>query len=80
MLTQKCAYFVHVQKIGTYIPRNETVRPSAQILHTHICEQFIHSMIGPRHCRETDRVNIKIAHRYMNVEIGRQNIIILFWK
>jgi hypothetical protein len=22
----------------------------------------------------------KICHRYMNVQIGRQNIIILFWK
>ncbi len=30
--------------------------------------------------RQTDPGNIKITHRYMNVEIGRQNIIILFWK
>ncbi len=30
--------------------------------------------------RQTDPGNIYIAHRYMNVEIGRQNIIILFWK
>jgi hypothetical protein len=28
--------------------------------------------------RQTDPGNIKIAHRYMNVEIGRHNIIILF--
>ncbi len=30
--------------------------------------------------RQTDPGNLYIAHRYMNVEIGRQNIIILFWK
>ncbi len=30
--------------------------------------------------RQTDHGNIHIAHRYMNVEIVRQNIIILFWK
>ncbi len=28
--------------------------------------------------RQTDPRNIYIAHRYMNVEIGRQNIIIFF--
>ncbi len=30
--------------------------------------------------RQTSPRNIEIAHRYMNVEIGRQNITILFWK
>ncbi len=30
--------------------------------------------------RQTDPGNIKIAYIYMNVDIGRQNIIILFWK
>ncbi len=30
--------------------------------------------------RHTDPGDIYIAHRYMNVEIGRQNIIILVWK
>jgi hypothetical protein len=30
--------------------------------------------------RQTDPGNILIAHRYMTVEIRRQNIIILFWK
>jgi hypothetical protein len=35
--------------------------------------------IGPQ---QTGGGNILIAHRYsyMNVEIGRQNILILFWK
>ncbi len=28
--------------------------------------------------RQTDPGNISIAHRYIHVEIGRQNIIILF--
>jgi hypothetical protein len=35
------------------------------------------STIDPR---QTDGGNIQIAHRYMTVNIGRQNIIILFWK
>jgi hypothetical protein len=30
--------------------------------------------------RQTDLGNIKIAHRYMSVGIGGQNIIILLWK
>jgi hypothetical protein len=30
--------------------------------------------------RQTNPGNKYIAHRYMNVEIGRQDIIILFWK
>jgi hypothetical protein len=30
--------------------------------------------------RQADPGNIEIAHRYMNVEIGRQNITPLFWK
>jgi hypothetical protein len=30
--------------------------------------------------RQTDPVNIKIAHRDINAEIRRQNIIVLFWK
>ncbi len=29
---------------------------------------------------QTDPGNINIAHRYMDVEIGRQYIILLFWK
>jgi hypothetical protein len=29
--------------------------------------------------RQTDLGNKEIAHRYMNVEIGRQNVIMLFW-
>ena len=30
--------------------------------------------------RQTDPGNIQIVHSYMNVEIGRQNVITLFWK
>jgi hypothetical protein len=30
--------------------------------------------------RQTDPENIYITHRFINVEIGWQNIIILFWK
>ncbi len=32
-----------VPKIDLYMPRNETVRPRPQILHSFICERFIYS-------------------------------------
>ncbi len=32
------------------------------------------------HVSVSDLYIPRIAHRYMNVEIGRQNIIVLFWK
>jgi hypothetical protein len=47
------------------IPRNENARPHAQ--------SYIHVSVS-------DLCVPRIGHRYMNVEIGRQNIIILFWK
>jgi hypothetical protein len=30
--------------------------------------------------RKTDPGNVQIAHRYMNMETVRQDIVILFWK
>ncbi len=45
-------------------------------IHVSVSDVYI-PMIGPR---QTDHGNIYIAHSLMNVEIGRQNIIILFWK
>ncbi len=53
---------------------------------------YIHVSVGDLHIsrvglhiclqqnRQTNPGNIYIAHRYMNVETGIQNIIILFWK
>jgi hypothetical protein len=33
-----------------------------------------------RQNRQIDPGNIKIAHIYMNVKIGRQKVVMLFWK
>ena len=48
------------------------------------CERFIIPRIGLpiglQQNKQTDPGNILISHRYMSVGIGRQNIIILFWK
>ncbi len=53
---------------------------------------YIHESVSdlyiPRIClpiwlqqnRQSDPGNINIAYRYINVEIGRQNVIIMFWK
>jgi hypothetical protein len=45
-------------------------------IHVSVSDLYI-TTISPQ---QTDRGNIQIIHRYMNVEIGRLNIIILFWK
>jgi hypothetical protein len=45
-------------------------------IHVSASDLYIPS-IGPG---QTDHGIIQIAHRYVNVEIGRQNIIIMFWK
>jgi hypothetical protein len=54
-----------VQKIRFMYSQNETARPRSQFLHSHV---YVNDLNIPR-----------IAHRYMNVDIGRQNIIIMFW-
>jgi hypothetical protein len=77
---------ITVSKIDSCLPRNETARPwpRSQFLHSNICERFIHSIIGMpirlQQNRQPDPGNIKHAYRYMNVEFGRQDIIIMFWK
>ncbi len=75
------------QKSDLCIPRNETAQPRSQFLHSCICEQFILYIpriglsiwIWLQQNRQTGPGNI-IVHRYMNDDIVRQNIIILFWK
>ncbi len=65
---------------------HDNARPQCQFLHSCVCEQFIYSQdrstysIWLQKNRQTDPGNIKISHRYMSIEIGRQNIIVLFWK
>ncbi len=45
-------------------------------IHVSVSDLYIPT-IGPL---QTDRWNMYIAHRYMNVEIGRQSILIMFLK
>jgi hypothetical protein len=51
-------------------------------IHESVSNLLIYFWIGLpfwlQQIRQTDPGNILIAHRYMNVEIGRQDIIILF--
>ncbi len=56
--------------------------PSSYI-HVSISDLYIPRICLPiwlQQNRQTDPGSINIAHSYMNVEIGRQNIIILFCK
>jgi hypothetical protein len=52
-------------------------------IHVSVSDLYI-PRIGPhirlQQNRQTDYGNILISHRYMSVGIGKQNIIILFWK
>jgi hypothetical protein len=52
-------------------------------IHVSVSDLYI-PRIGPyiwlQQNKQTDPGNIWISHRYMSVGIGRQNIIILFWK
>ncbi len=65
------------QKFETYIPRNEIAQPRSQFYVQVAVSDLYIPTIGPL---QTDGGNIYMAHRYANVETGRQNIIILFWK
>ncbi len=67
----------------TNIPRNKTARPRSQSLHSCICERFVYiPMICPLIClqqnRWTNREQIWIAQRVMNVEIGNEGRAVPF--
>jgi hypothetical protein len=72
------------QKSNLCILRNETVRPRSQFINIHVSVSDLYiSKIGlPIWLHQIGRpvVGIYKSLRYMNVEIGRQNIIILYWK
>jgi hypothetical protein len=81
------AFYVYTlyRKSNLCIPRNETAWPIVPI-HVSVSDLYIPCISLPiwlQQNRQTNPGNIctvSIAHRYMSVEIERQNIIILFWK
>jgi hypothetical protein len=79
----KISYTLY-RKSDLCIPRYETVRPAPNsYIHLSVSDLYIFRIGLPiwlQQNRQTNPGNILIAHRYNNVVIGRQNIIILFLK
>jgi hypothetical protein len=65
--------YIHVTVSDLYIPRI-----GLPIFLRKIGRPILRVYKSLQQNRQTDPKNIQISHRYMNVEIGRQNIIILF--
>ncbi len=79
---------LHCTKNPIYVfPEKETARPRSQFLHSCICGRYIHYQDRSAYLATAKQadwsweyINRSQIHECMNVEIGRQNIIILFWK
>jgi hypothetical protein len=73
--TEKSIYVLPEMKLHGIVPNT--------YIHIYVSDFYIPRIGLPiwlQQNRPTNSGNIEIAHRYVIVEIGRQNIIILFWK
>ncbi len=66
------------------IPFLGIARPQSQFPYSCVCGRFIYSQDRStyflQHKRQTHRGNIYFAHRHMNVQMGTETPIFLFWE
>ncbi len=83
--TKFCELLLTLQrKSHLCIPFLGISQPQPQFLHSCVCERFVQSQDRSTYFlqqnRQTDRGNIYITHRRMNVEIGTETPIFLLWE